>query len=148
MTILSKMLQIYWKFASPEQIARHKGVKVGNNCFINTRNWDDDSFLITTGNNVGIAANVSIHCHGGARVARRFIPDFDSFLKVVLEDLFYLGAGSQIMPGVTIGCGSLVAAGSIVTKSVPSGVVVAGNPVCQVSTIEEFISNNKKYNLH
>ena len=51
------------------------------------------------------------------------------------------------MPGVTIGKGSLVAAGSIVTKSVPDGVVVAGNPAKQVCTVEEYIERNKKYNL-
>ena len=51
------------------------------------------------------------------------------------------------MPGVTIGKGSLVAAGSIVTKSVPDGVVVAGNPAKYICTVEEYIERNKKYNL-
>ena len=51
------------------------------------------------------------------------------------------------MPGVTIGKGSLVAAGSIVTKSVPAGVVVAGNPARFVCTVEEYIERNKKYNI-
>lgn len=51
------------------------------------------------------------------------------------------------MPGVTIGEGSLVAAGSIVTRSVPAGVVVAGNPAKFVCTVEEYIERNKKYNL-
>lgn len=51
------------------------------------------------------------------------------------------------MPGVTIGEGSLVAAGSIVTRSVPAGVVVAGNPAKSVCTVEEYIERNKKYNL-
>ena len=50
------------------------------------------------------------------------------------------------MPGVTIGEGSLVAAGSIVTRSVPAGVVVAGNLAKFVCTVEEYIERNKKYN--
>jgi acetyltransferase-like isoleucine patch superfamily enzyme len=50
------------------------------------------------------------------------------------------------MPGVTIGKGSLVAAGSIVTKSVPDGVVVAGNPARFVCTVDEYIERNNKHN--
>ena len=52
------------------------------------------------------------------------------------------------MPGVTIGNGVLIAAGSVVTKSVPSGVVVGGNPARIISTIDEYISHNEKYNLN
>lgn len=76
-----------------------------------------------------------------------YLTDFDTFGKVVIEDGSYIGAFSQIMPGVTIGKGALVAAGSIVTKSVPAGVVVAGNPAKYVCTVEEYIERNKKFNL-
>lgn len=40
----------------------------------------------------------------------------------------FIGARSMIMPGVSIGDGSIVAAGSVVTKDVPAGCIVAGNP--------------------
>ena len=59
---------------------------------------------------------------------RSRIPDFDVFGKVQIEDWAYIGAYSQIMPGVTIGEGAIVAAGSVVTKSVPPRTVVGGNP--------------------
>lgn len=90
---------------------------------------------------------MSVHTHGGGHVARSLIPDFDMFGKVIIKDGAYIGAYSQIMPGVTIGKGSLVAAGSIVTKSVPNGVVVAGNPAKFVCTVEDYIERNKKYNV-
>ena len=83
----------------------------------------------------------------GGRVARTRIPDFDIFGRVTICDYAYIGSGAQIMPGVTVGKGSLVAAGSIVTKSVPDGVVVAGNPAKYVCTVEEYIERNKKYNI-
>lgn len=51
------------------------------------------------------------------------------------------------MPGVTIGEGSLVAAGSVVTKSVPPGVVVGGNPARIIGTVNDFIERNAKYNV-
>ncbi len=48
--------------------------------------------------------------------------------------------------GVTIGEGALVAAGSVVTKSVAPHTVVGGNPARYICTTEEFYERNKKYN--
>ena len=78
---------------------------------------------------------------------RHIDPTFDAFGKVVIGDYVYIGAEALIMPGVTIGDHVLVAAGSVVTKSVPSGIVVAGNPAKPICTIEEFYARNKKYNV-
>ena len=47
---------------------------------------------------------------------------------VVIGDNVWIGANATILPGVTIGSMSVVAAGAVVTKDVPSGVLVAGNP--------------------
>lgn len=52
------------------------------------------------------------------------------------------------MPGVTIGDNVLIAAGSVVTKSIPSNVVAAGNPAKILCTIEEYYERNKEYDLH
>ena len=78
---------------------------------------------------------------------RHIDPTFDTFGKVVIGDYVYIGAEALIMPGVTIGDHALIAAGSVVTKSVPSGIVVAGNPARPICTIEEFYARNKKYNV-
>ncbi len=146
--IIRKINNLWWRiFASPESYARHIGVSIGNNCFIGTRNWPSEAYLITIGNNVAITKGVFIHCHGGARVIRAQHPNFDVFGKVVIKDWAYIGTNSQIMPGVTIGEGALVAAGSIVTKSVAPHTVVAGNPAKFVCTTEEFYEKNKKYDL-
>lgn len=131
----------------PKMYAKYIGVKFGNNCLIATKNWSSEPYLIEIGNNVQITSNVFVHTHGGGHVARYKEPNFDIFGKVVIKDGAYIGAYSQIMPGVTIGQGSLVAAGSIVTKSVPDGVVVAGNPAKIVCTVEKYIERNIKYNL-
>ena len=50
------------------------------------------------------------------------------------------------MAGVTIEDHVLVAAGSVVTKSIPAGMVVAGNPARIICTVEEYLERNKKYN--
>lgn len=52
------------------------------------------------------------------------------------------------MPGVTIGEGSLVASGSIVTKSIPPHVVVGGNPARIICTVKEFEERNFRYNIN
>lgn len=85
---------------------------------------------------------------GGENVARQIIPDFDCFGKVIIEDWAYIGSESLIMPGVTIGEGALVGAGSVVTKSVPPYTVVGGNPAHVLCTVDEYIKRNKKYNTH
>lgn len=132
---------------SPEKYARQIGVTIGKNCYIDTRNWGSEPYLITIGNHVQVTHEVSIYTHGGGQAIRQTHPDFDVFGKVVIGDWAYIGAYSQIMPGVTIGEGSLIAAGSVVTKSVPPHTVVGGNPARYICTTEEYYERNKKYNL-
>lgn len=47
---------------------------------------------------------------------------------VTINDDVWIGAGSIILPGVTIGNGAVIAAGSVVTKNIPEYAIVAGNP--------------------
>lgn len=46
-----------------------------------------------------------------------------------------IGGGSVLLPGVTIGINAFVGAGSVVTKDVPDGAIVAGNPARVVGTV-------------
>ena len=148
MIIIKRILDGYWKYiASPLAYARHLGVNIGENCLIATRNWSTEPYLVTIGSNVQVTRCVSIHTHGGGNSIRKNYPDFDVFGKVVIEDWAYIGAYSQIMPGVTIGEGALVAAGSVVTKSVAPYTVVGGNPARLICTIDNYYERNKQYNL-
>ena len=143
-----KLIKLYWRlFKTPEQEARHLGVTIGENCLISTRLWSSEPYLITIGDHVQVTDNVSFHTHGGGNVIRRQCPSYDAFGKIVIKDWAYIGAYSHIMPGVTVGEGSLVAAGSVVTKSVPPGMVVAGNPAKIISTTEDFLQRNMKFSL-
>ena len=148
-SIFSFIANIYWHFiVSPEKEARHKGVKIGKNSLILTRNWSSEPYLITIGDNVQVTQDVFFHTHGGAHTARQMYPDFDVFGKITIEDWCYIGANSQIMPGVTIGEGALVAAGSIVTKSVAPHTVVGGNPAKYICSIDEYIKKNLQFNIN
>ena len=83
----------------------------------------------------------------GGNSIRLQVPDFDVFGKVDIKDWCYLGAHSLIMPGVTIVEESLIAAGSVVTKSVPPHTVVAGNPARIICSTEEYLQKNLKYDI-
>ena len=54
---------------------------------------------------------------------------------VVLKKGCWLGANVIVLPGVTIGVNSVIGAGSVVTKSIPDGVVATGNPAKVIKTI-------------
>lgn len=62
----------------------------------------------------------------------------DWFHQIVIEDGAWLGYGSIVLHGVSIGKGAVVAAGSVVTKDVPPLAVVAGNPARFVRYREGF----------
>lgn len=148
MNILKCIYHELLKLLSPIRYARLIGVHIGNNCLLyRSIEWPSEPYLVTIGDNVQITRGVSIHTHGGGNVIRRKVPNFDVFGKVVIEDWAYIGAHAQIMPGVTIGEGALVAAGSIVTKSVPSGMVVGGNPAKILCSVEEYLEHNIRYNI-
>ncbi|MCT7544578.1 acyltransferase [Aliarcobacter cryaerophilus] len=61
---------------------------------------------------------------------------------VEIGDYTFIGAGCYILPGVKIGKGCLISAGSIVTKSVPEYSIVSGNPAKVIASTLKF---DKKY---
>ncbi len=146
--MFNRLSFLYWRYlTSPLKYAKHIGVHIGEDCFISTYNWGTEPYLIEIKNHVQITHGVSLHTHGGAHCVRRVLPSFDTFGKIIIQDWAYIGAYSQIMPGVTIGEGSLVAAGSVVTKSVEPFTVVGGNPAKFICTIEDYVNKNRQYNL-
>jgi acetyltransferase-like isoleucine patch superfamily enzyme len=54
-----------------------------------------------------------------------------------IEDNVAIGAGANILPGVRIGIGSIVAAAAVVSKDIPAGKMVAGNPARVIKTVNE-----------
>lgn len=136
------------KLSSPYEYAVYIGVNIGKDCFVPDKDtWSSEPYLITIGNYCQITSGVRIFTHGGGHVVRRTIPNFDIFGKVKIGNWVYIGNNSLIMPGVIIEDNVLVASGSVVTKSIPSGVVVAGNPARIICTVDEYLERNGPYNV-
>ena len=106
------------------------GLTMGDNSNIGPYNYIGCSGKITIGNNVMLAPRVSIY-------AENHVFDHPEILirdqgvekkEVIIEDDCWIAANSILLAGVTIGKGSVVAAGSVVTENVPPYSVVAGVP--------------------
>ena len=87
---------------------------------------------ITIGNNVNVGANSSIidtDFHPLDPEMRKQMPQGAATAPIRIEDDVFIGMNCLILKGVTIGRSSVIGAGSVVTRDVPCGVIVAGNPV-------------------
>lgn len=87
---------------------------------------------ISIGRNCLIAANCQIIDGNGHDLSFPNVENRVNTLgdakEIIIEDNVWIGANSIILPGVRIGFGSVIAAGSVVVKSIPSMCVAGGNP--------------------
>lgn len=144
MSIISKLRK--WKKERRYSKLRKMGMEIGQNTSFYDSFWQNgEPYLIKVGNNCQITSGVKAFTHGGGQVIRNQYPKADLFGKVVIGDWVYVGNNSLIMPGVTIGSHCLIAAGSVVTKSVPDNCVVGGNPAKIISSVDEYIKRNMPY---
>ena len=99
------------------------GYKIGKNVFIGMKCYLDDvnPSLMTIEDNVTVSYSCIFAIHGRTRDSWESKP-------ILLKKGSYIGSGSIILPGVTIGENSTVAAGSVVTKNVMDNDIVAGVP--------------------
>ncbi|MDE7402468.1 MAG: sugar O-acetyltransferase [Muribaculaceae bacterium] len=141
----------------PSDTKRHSAIiselfgKVGDNCFIQPSFWCDygynievgDNFFanhdcvmldcakIKFGDNVLIGPQCGFHTAGHPLDVARRNKWLEYAYPITVGDNVWIGAGVQVMPGVTIGSNCVIGGGSVVTKDIPDGVIAAGNP-CRV----------------
>ncbi|AFZ20134.1 acetyltransferase (isoleucine patch superfamily) [Allocoleopsis franciscana PCC 7113] len=102
-----------------------KNFNLGKNSVINQNCRLDNRGSITIGENVSISSEVCILTADHDLQSC----DFTGRLRPVnIEDYVFIGTRAMILPGVTLGKGCAVAAGAVVTKSVPPFTIVAGVP--------------------
>ena len=119
--------------------ASAKGISVGSHVHLAVGVSLLGSSQIIIEDFCGLSAHVSIFSsnddYSGGWLTNPTIPDEYRHVTarpVILRRHAIIGAGSVVLPGVTIGIGAAVGALSLVNKSVPDFMVVAGNPIRKV----------------
>lgn len=115
-----------------------KNTTFGERVFINSGCVFQDQGGVRIGNDVLIGHNAVIatlnHDMDPARRADMHPA------PVSIGDGAWLGSNVTVLPGVSIGAGAVIAAGSIVTKDIPPNVVAAGSPAKVVREVSDYLS--------
>jgi acetyltransferase-like isoleucine patch superfamily enzyme len=127
----------------PLRYFRGLGVRIGEG----TRFFGADAFmfgsepyLVQVGRGCFITNGVKFITHDGAALLfRDRYPDLDLVAPIRIGNGVFIGSSAIIMPGVTIGDRCIVGAGSIVTRSVEEGSVIAGVPAKRLKSTEEYL---------
>lgn len=115
-----------------------KGVRIGNNCKIQAHVFIPPG--VTIADNVFIGPMV---CFTNDKYPRVGSLDHWELVETTIEDYVSIGANSTIICGVTIGYGSMIGAGSIVTKSIPPNSLVYGRAAIIRSTLSSETKKNE-----
>ena len=111
---------------------------LGEDCFINFNCTILDEAKVIIGNNAFLGPNVSIYtpCHPLEPEKRNKFIEWAE--PVTIGNNVWIGGNVTILPGVTIGDNVVIGAGSVVTKSFSSNVVIGGNPAKIIKKVQDI----------
>lgn len=136
----------------PMEYAKSIGVIMKGKAYFHTTPlgmFGSEPWMVTLGNDVHITSEVRFITHdGGTLPLRKEVPDLEITKPIVIGDDVFIGVRSLIMPGVHIGNRCIIAAGSVVTKDIPSNQVWGGVPAHFIKTTDEYLEKLKKESLH
>ena len=124
----------------------------GNDCYYCCRKIPEEPYMVKLHNNVVIAANVNFITHDviNDMLARKIGSAPGEVLSeyhmgtIEVFDNVAIGSDVTILYGTKIGPNAIVAAGSVVTKDVPEGAIVGGNPARIIGRVDDLIEKRKK----
>ncbi len=105
-----------------------KNIFLGDNVYVNFGCVILDVARVTFGSHVFLGPNVQIYTATHPLIAEERNRGLESGKPITIRSNVWIGGAAILCPGVTIGEGSVIGAGAVVTKDVPPRVVVAGNP--------------------
>lgn len=146
------MLGIVLKLWHKLQVWKHRryvlsqvnaGMHLGKNVMITPGVKFDPphSFLTSIGDNCILAPDVRFINHDASLFA---YANFARIGKIDIKENCFIGVGSILLPGVSIGPNAIVAAGSVVVKDVPPNTIVGGNPAKPLKNLDIYIKENKR----
>lgn len=139
---LKRLIQkLKLRYGSQETVIstlRAMGVRVGERCRIYTSNFGAEPWLIRIGDHVCISNDVTFVNHHLTWPFQDKYESLTGFGAIEIRDNVQIGVRATILPGVVIGPDAIVGACSVVTKDVPPGTVVAGNPARVVGTLDDY----------
>jgi len=122
---------------------KKRGLKIADDCRLLA--WPtcfgSEPYLVSIGRHVTIAARVNFITHDGGTWVFRHLPRYKGVIKygrITVRDNCFIGFGAIILPGVSIGPNSVVAAGAVVTGDVPPNTVAGGVPARVLMTLQEY----------
>lgn len=119
-------------------------IEVGDNCYFNMNCVILDGAKVTFGNNVFVAPSCGFYTAGHPLDVEQRNAGLEYAYPITVGNNVWIGAQVCVLPGVTIGDNSVIAAGSVVNKSIPPNVLAAGNPCRVIREITE--EDKRKYN--
>jgi acetyltransferase-like isoleucine patch superfamily enzyme len=121
---------------------------MGDNCMVMFRKIPLYPELISVGNNVWVASNVTFVTHDVIHQMLNNLSGEYRFSENIgcidIKDNVFIGANTIILPNVEIGANTIIAAGSCVNKSIQGNGVYAGVPARYICSMDEFIEKRKK----
>lgn len=117
-------------FVNPENISIGDRTFIGDNVLLNGLG----ELNIGSDCAIGAGSKFISFSHSWDKFGYR--KDSDIKLQTVIGERVWIGYNVIVLPGVKVGARSIVGAGSIVTKDVPAGSVVAGNPARFINTVD------------
>lgn len=112
-------------------------IKFGKNVFINTNCYLMDGGGITFGDNVFIGPNCGFYTATHPLNFEERNKGLELAEPIVVGSNTWFGGHVSVLPGVTIGEGTVIGAGSVVTKDIPPHCLAVGNPCKVIREIEQ-----------
>lgn len=111
-----------------ERLRRH-GVRIGADCRIYSSHFSTEPWLVTIGDRVGIAGGVKFLTHdGSAMLVRERRPEAQKLGHIQVGSDVFISENAILLPGTSIGDGSIIGPGAVVHGSIPPNSLVYGNP--------------------